>query len=129
MKILLLSLLLTISFTVVLLSQTAVFAQTEKKVGEEGGGGGEVNQNNLAACVDYFMNMNSNFTEELSQPGLQNEQPNNRSLNKFALNAVPLITCNMGYEDTGQYTHLLSKEQQDKYIKLAANQIGLLGFQ
>ena len=128
MKFLLLSLLLTISFTVVLVSQTAVFAQTEKKVGE-GGGGGEVNQNNLAACVDYFMNMNSNFTEELSQPELQNEQPNNRSLNKFALNAVPLITCNMGYEDTGQYTHLLSKEQQDKYIKLAANQIGLLGFQ
>ena len=35
MKFLLLSLLLTISFTVVLVSQTAVFAQTEKKVGEE----------------------------------------------------------------------------------------------
>jgi hypothetical protein len=89
MEFLLLSLLLTISFTVVLVSQTAVFAQTEKRVGE--GGRGEVNQNNLAVCVDYFMNMNSNFTEELSKLALQNEQSNNRSLNTFALNSIPLL--------------------------------------
>jgi hypothetical protein len=46
MKILLLSLVLPISFTIVLVSQTAVFAQTEKRI-EEGGG----KENNLALCV------------------------------------------------------------------------------
>jgi hypothetical protein len=66
------------------------------------------------------MNLNGKFTEELSKLKFQNEQSNNRSLNKFALNALPLLTCNMGYEDTGQYPHLLPQEQQDKYIKLAA---------
>ena len=49
MKLLLLSLVLPISFTIVLVSQTAVFAQTEKRIEGERG-----KENNLAVCVDYF---------------------------------------------------------------------------
>jgi len=66
MKLLLLSLVLPISFTIVLVSQTAVFAQTEKRIEGEGG-----KENNLAVCLDYFMNMNGKFTENCLNPNFK----------------------------------------------------------
>lgn len=79
----------------------------------------------LGSCVEYFMQMNSISNEKSSDTDVRNEQSKDSFLNKYAQNAVPLIICNMGFEATGQYTHLLPQETQEKYIQLAKNQIGL----
>ncbi|MFB5600731.1 MAG: hypothetical protein ACE5SW_10960 [Nitrososphaeraceae archaeon] len=80
-----------------------------------------IDSEGLGTCVEYFMKMNSIS----SDTDLRNEQSKDSFLNKYAQNAIPLIICNMGFEATGQYTHLLPQETQDKYIQLAKNQVGI----
>ncbi|MDX1373529.1 MAG: hypothetical protein R3321_13730 [Nitrososphaeraceae archaeon] len=90
-----------------------IFAQVEQ----------EISSNDLGACVKYFTNINGVSSDELPNTELQNEQFKDSYLKHFVKNAIPLMICNIGYEETGKYTHLLPQEIQDKYVKLATNQI------
>jgi hypothetical protein len=92
-----------------------IFAQVEEEIATE----------ELGACVKHFNNINSITSEKPPDTELQHEQFKNSFLNKFVKNAIPLFICNMGFEETGQYTHLLPQEVQDKYIKLTTDLIGI----
>ena len=115
MNILLLSILALSSsiFLSFLSTEEEVYAQTE-----------EVNQNSLVACVDYYSNLVKETKESLTESQLQ--QPAYSENNFFDENnskIISTVVCDLGYEHTGKYSHLLSIELQRKYMEMAALQI------
>ncbi|MGI9012482.1 MAG: hypothetical protein ACR2F1_15030 [Nitrososphaeraceae archaeon] len=122
MNILLSSVLAVFFVSVVLLISQNIFAQTDVE---------EINQNSLVACVDYYLNLfntnNSNSSSLLSPEAQKQSQRMFPFLyNESGLTVISTVICDLGYEHTGKYSHLLSKNMQGKYIEMAAIQI-LLG--
>ena len=115
MNILLLSVLAVLFFVSIVLASQNIFAQTEVE---------EINQNSLVACVDYYSNMIKETKESLTESQLQ--QPAYSENNFFDENnskILSTVACDLGYEHTEKYSHLLPKEMQRKYLEIAALQI------
>ena len=81
-----------------------------------------INQNSLVACVDYLINEYETQKEGLSESV---QQGLDSTINENMLNLIVVAICDIGYEHTGKYSHLLPKDMQNKYAKLAATQIFL----
>jgi len=65
-----------------------------------------INQNSLVACVDHI----SNSMKELNTTNFFKES---------SIKIMLTMVCNLGYEHTGQYSHLLPKDMINKYIEMA----------
>lgn len=78
--------------------------------------------NNLASCVDHFINEYNNQMNGLPDSV---QQGMNTLVSDDMKNIIAVSMCEIGYEQTGKYSHLLPKEDQAKYAKLAAAKIFL----
>ena len=78
---------------------TNIYAQQQEEL--------EINQNSLVACVDYHLNKIE-------------ERGDNTVFKETSTKTILTIVCNLGYEHTGKYTHLLPEDVLNKYIEMAA---------
>jgi protein-disulfide isomerase len=79
--------------------------------------GKTINENSLAACVDYFDNEYKTLTPESVKQDIKS------LFNENTLTIFHTAICDMGFEHTGKYSHLLSKDLQHKYVKLVVSRI------
>ena len=70
--------------------------------------------------MDYLINEYETQKEGLSESV---QQGLDSTINENMLNLISVAICDIGYEHTGKYSHLLPKDMQNKYAKLAATQI------